>query len=78
MPPDKLLFHLTRMSHVATSCVACGQCEAACPSGVPLGRIYQKISRAAQQVLEYEAGRSLEEELPLTTFREEELSVVEE
>ncbi len=78
MPPDKLLFHLTRMSHVATSCAACGQCEAACPSGIPLGRIYQKISAAAQKALEYEAGRSLDEELPLTTFREEELSVVED
>ena len=77
MPPDKLLFHLTRMSHVATSCVACGQCEAACPSGIPLGRIYQMISAAAQQALEYEAGRSLDDELPLTTFREEELSMVE-
>jgi formate dehydrogenase subunit beta len=77
MPPDKLLFHLTRMSHVAASCVACGQCEAACPSGIPLGRIYQKISAAAQEVLGYEAGRSLDDELPLTTFREDELSVVE-
>ncbi|MHC4863349.1 MAG: 4Fe-4S dicluster domain-containing protein [Planctomycetota bacterium] len=78
MPPDKLLFHLTRMSHVATSCVACGQCEAACPNGIPLGRIYHKISTAAQEALEYEAGRSRDEELPLTTFREDELSVVED
>ncbi len=77
MPPDKLLFHLTRMSHVAASCVACGQCEAACPSGIPLGRIYQRISTAAQDALGYEAGRSLDDELPLTTFREDELSVVE-
>ena len=77
MPPDKLLFHLTRMSHVATSCVACGQCEAACPSGVPLGEIYQRISAAVQQALGYEAGRSVDDELPLTTFREDELSVVE-
>ena len=77
MPPDKLLFHLTRMSHVAASCVACGQCEAACPSGIPLGRVYQKISAAVQGALGYEAGRSLEDELPLTTFREDELSVVE-
>lgn len=78
MPPDKLLFHLTRMSHVATSCAACGQCEAACPNGIPLGLIYQKISSAVQGALEYEAGRSLDEELPLTTFREDELSVVED
>jgi formate dehydrogenase subunit beta len=78
MPPDKLLFHLTRMSHVATSCVACGQCEAACPSGIPLGQIYQKISTAAQEAFGYEAGQSLDDELPLTTFREDELSVVED
>ncbi len=77
MPPDKLLFHLTRMSHVATSCVACGQCEAACPNGIPLGQIYHKISTAVQEALGYEAGRSLDDELPLTTFREDELSVVE-
>lgn len=77
MPPDKLLFHLTRMSHVATSCVACGRCESACPNGIPLGRIYQKISTAVQEALSYAAGRSLDEDLPLTTFREDELSVVE-
>ncbi len=77
MPTDKLLFHLTRMSHVAASCVACGQCEAACPSGIPLGRIYRKISAAAQEALGYEAGRSLDDELPLTTYREDELSIVE-
>ena len=77
VPPDKLLFHLTRMSHVAASCVACGQCEAACPSGIPLGRIYQKVSAAVQGALDYEAGRSLDDELPLTTFREDELSIIE-
>ena len=32
---------------------------------------------AAQEALGYEAGRSLDDELPLTTFREDELSVVE-
>ncbi len=77
VPEDKLLFHLTRMSHVSGSCVACGQCEQACPNGVPLGAIYHNISSAVQKALDYEAGRSLEEELPLVTFREEELSSVE-
>lgn len=77
LPTDKLLFHLTRLSHVVTSCVACGQCEAACPNGIALGRVYQRISAAAQQALDYEAGRSLDEELPLSTFREDELAVAE-
>ncbi len=77
LPTDKLLFHLTRLSHVVTSCVACGQCEAACPNGIALGRVYQRISAAAQQALDYEAGRSLDEELPLSTFREDELAAAE-
>jgi len=78
MPPDKLLFHLTRMSHVSASCVACGQCEAACPSGIPLGRFYQRVSSAVQEALGYQAGRSIDDELPLTTFRDDELSAVED
>lgn len=33
---DTLLFHLTRLNHMSTSCVGCGMCESACPSDIPL------------------------------------------
>lgn len=73
MPRDTLLFHLTRMNHMSTSCVGCGMCEQACPSNIELLKFYKTVGHNAQKVFEYVPGRNLEEELPLLTFREDEL-----
>jgi formate dehydrogenase subunit beta len=73
MPRDTLLFHLTRMNHMATSCVGCGMCEQACPSKIELLKIYKTVGHNAQKVFDYIPGRNIDEELPLLTFREEEL-----
>jgi len=73
MPTDTLLFQITRFAHMVTSCVACGMCEQACPSGIPLLSIYKMVGHSAQEKFDYEPGRSLEEEMPLVVFKEEEL-----
>ena len=73
MPVDTLLFQLTRMNHMAVACVGCGMCESACPSDLPLTAIFRAVGSRVQALFDYQAGRSLEEELPLTTFKEEEL-----
>jgi formate dehydrogenase subunit beta len=78
MPVDTVLYHLTKMNHMASSCVACGLCEQACPMDIPLGRIYSRVSRHVQALFDYVPGRSLEEELPVTTFKEEELPQAED
>lgn len=78
MPTDTLFFHLTRMNHIATSCVGCGACEDACPNDIPLLKLFRTVAHNAQQLFGYVPGRSLEEELPLTTFREEEFQEVGE
>ena len=78
MPTDTLLFHLTRMAHMGTSCVGCGACEEACPSGIPLLKIFQLIGDNVQKLFEYVPGRSLEDELPATAFREDELQWIGE
>ena len=78
MPSDMLLFHLTRMAHMAHSCVACGMCEEACPMGVPVFRLFKATSAQVQDLFNYEPGRDLEEEIPISTFREEELDKVQE
>lgn len=78
MPVDTLLFHLTRLNHMVSSCVACGMCEAACPNDIPLAKIYASIGDEVGRLFDYEPGRSLEEEIPLSTFKEDELQTVED
>jgi formate dehydrogenase subunit beta len=77
MPTDTILFQITRLNHMSASCIACGLCEEGCPSNLPLTLIFSAVGEQVQKVFEYEAGRSLEDELPLTVFREDELHVVE-
>jgi len=74
LPTDTLLFHLTRLNHMATSCVGCGMCESACPSELPVALIFRAVGQEAQAIFDYHPGRSLEEEVPVATFREDELT----
>jgi len=78
MPADTLLFHLTRMTHMAASCVGCGACEEACPNGIPLLKIFQLTGDNVQKLFEYTPGRSLDDELPPTAFKEDELQWIGE
>jgi formate dehydrogenase subunit beta len=73
VPQGSLLFHLTRMNHMSFACVACGLCQQACPSDIPVGAIFKTVGLRTQDLFDYEPGRSLEEELPVATFKEEEL-----
>jgi len=78
MPTDTLIFHITRMNHMSTSCVGCGMCTSACPNDIPVATAFRAVSQKTQSIFDYVAGRSLEEEVPLTTFREEELTALGE
>lgn len=72
MPSDTVLFQLTRMNHMVSSCVGCGMCESACPSDLPLALIFRAVGQKVQELFEYVPGRSLEEEFPVATFKEDE------
>jgi formate dehydrogenase subunit beta len=78
MPTDTLLFHLTRMTHMAASCIGCGACEEACPNDIPLLKIFQLTGTNVQKLFDYIPGRSLEDELPPTAFKEDELEWIGE
>jgi formate dehydrogenase subunit beta len=72
MLPDLILFHLTRMNHMATSCVACGMCTSACPMGIDVGTLFSAVGEKVQALFNYVPGRSLEELPPVAEFKEEE------
>ena len=72
VPTETVQFHLTRMAHVMTACVMCGQCESACPTGIPLVEMYAGINKRIQDLFGYESGRSAAEAPPFTEFREDE------
>ena len=74
MMPDTLLFHLTRMNHMATSCVGCGVCSDACPADIPVATAFRAVAERAQALFDYHPGRSLNEPAPVQEFREDELT----
>ncbi len=71
-PPEHLLFHLTRMNHMATSCVGCGLCSSACPADIDVALAFPRVGEEVQALFNYVPGRSLEEPAPVQTFQERE------
>jgi formate dehydrogenase subunit beta len=78
LPADTMLFHLTRLNHMVLSCIGCGICSDACPANLPVAQVFRAIGQDVQAVFEYEPGRSVDDPLPLITFREDEWSEVGE
>ncbi len=76
MPTDTVFYHLTRLAHMSTACVGCGQCSNACPNEIPVMEVFRTVSRYTQQAFDYEAGRQLDEPPPLSVFKENEFPEV--
>lgn len=76
MPTDTIFFHLTRMVHMSTACVGCGQCSNACPNDVPVMELFKTVALAAQRAFDYRAGKDVSDKPPLSEFKEEEFEEV--
>jgi formate dehydrogenase subunit beta len=72
LPSDTSLFHLTRLNHMALSCVGCGMCTSVCPADIPVGRVFRTVGASVQAVFNYVPGFNPEEMLPLVAFKEDE------
>ncbi|MFA4835472.1 MAG: 4Fe-4S dicluster domain-containing protein [Dehalococcoidia bacterium] len=68
---DTMIFHLVRAFHMAGRCVDCGACQRACPMGIDIRKFLKKLDSDVKELYGYEAGMSLEELAPLTTFKED-------
>jgi formate dehydrogenase subunit beta len=74
MLPDTTLFHLTRLNHMVTSCIGCGVCTDVCPSDISVATIFRTVGEKTRSIFDYTPGLNLEDEVPLITFREDELT----
>jgi formate dehydrogenase subunit beta len=76
--PDTTFFQIGRMMHMSISCVSCGSCEDACPMSIPVGQIFSMISDETQGLFDYVSGRSIDEKIPICSYKEDELLAVED
>lgn len=68
---DVMVYHITRVFHVAGRCVDCGACSRACPLGIDLRELTQKMVQLVKELYDFEAGLSLDGVPPLATFRQD-------
>jgi formate dehydrogenase subunit beta len=76
LPTDTIFYHLTRMQHMSTLCVGCGQCTSVCPSHIPVSQLFRSVAEGSQRLFHYEPGRDVKEPLPLGVFYEKEFEEV--
>ncbi len=64
---SEMIQHI-RVSHLAGRCTGCGECERACPVGIPLMLLMDEQNRAIEDMFGYRAGDSLRARPPMQTF----------
>ena len=72
LPPDTVLFHMGRLTHMSFSCVGCGLCSDVCPVNIPVSQIFKRTGEQTAGLFDYSAGMDPEEPIPVMVFKEEE------
>jgi len=78
LPFDRVMFHIGRVTHMATSCVSCGMCEDVCPVNIKVSQFFKYMGNNIQNTFNYVPGVNREEQLPLLTFKENEFKEFED
>jgi len=78
LPPDRIMFHTGRMTHMSLSCVSCGQCSDVCPVEIPVAEVFGSVADRTQKAFDYHAGDESDDALPLRQFRKSELQGISE
>lgn len=77
-PTEKLFFQAIHALHLAGRCTGCGECQRACPVGIPILALRQHISRAVSQTFDgYRPGMNASATPPLLGYAVEEKSIYE-
>ena len=68
---DVQFFQIMRTFHLAGRCVGCGACTRACPQGVNLRLLLDKLRQDVAELYDYQAGVDPEDSPPLRTYRQD-------
>jgi ferredoxin len=66
LAPPFPMYHLIKAMHMSARCVACRQCELACPAHIPLTVLYDLLRRDVGNMLGYVPGAELDLPPPLS------------
>ena len=64
-----LAWQMNRILHSAGRCGDCGECERACPAGIPLGLLVRKTAQIVERRFGYRAGDDPAAAAPIGAFR---------
>ena len=68
---DTMVYHIVRVFHLIGRCVDCGACSRACPMGIDLRKLTQKMIKLVKEFYGFEAGLNSEDIPPLATFKQD-------
>ena len=74
---DKMFFQIIHASHLAGRCTGCGECQRACPVGIPVLLLKRSLCRQVENLFAYRAGVDVAGPPPLLTFAMEEPKIKE-
>jgi ferredoxin len=61
-------WNVIRAIHLAGRCIDCGECDRACPMGIPLRQINKKIEKDVKEMFNFEAGTGADQKPLLAGF----------
>ena len=74
---DKMFFQIIHAAHLAGRCTGCGECQRACPVGIPVLMLKRALGRQVESLFAYRSGVDAEGRPPLLTFALEEPKIKE-